>query len=210
LRRTKFSVNALILLVIIFFAIIFFVTVKLVDLAYHPARNDYYRIEGTEYAVRYSSLLPDGIYKGSQTTGVLQLEGRFGYDWGAAAVGDTLYINEYISTDLGLMLCDLVRVDLNTFEKETLLRNTVLQGTCASGELVCIGGSVMPGAHPETNALRRLYVMSGDGDETAEGRLILFIDPQTAEIVWSVRDDGDASGDFESRYLARTLEEVRG
>ena len=210
MRKTKFSVNALILLVIIFSAIIFFVTIKLVNLAYHPARNDYYRIEGTEYSVRYSSILPDGIYKGSQTTGVLQLEGRFGYDWGAAAVGDTLYINEYVSTDLGLMLCDLVRVDLNTFEKETLLTNTVLQGTCASGELVCISGSVMPGAHPETNALHRLYIMSGDEEEAAEGRLILFIDPQTAEIVWSVRDDGDASGDFESRYLARTLEEVRG
>ena len=210
MRHTKFSMNALILLVIIFSAIIFFVTIVLVDLAYHPARNEYYRIEGTEYSVRYSSLLPDGIYKGGQTTGVLQLEGRFGYDWGAAAVGDTLYINEYVSTDLGLMLCDLVRVDLNTFEKETLLQDTVLQGTCASGELVCIGGSVMPAAHPETNALCRLYAMSDGEKREADGTLILFLDPETAKVVWSVRDDGDPAEDFEAKYLSRTLEEVRG
>ena len=208
-RKSKFSVNALLLLVIIFSAIIFFVTIKLVDLAYHPARNDYYHIEGTDCSVRYSSLLPDGIYTGDQITGTLRVEGRFGYDWGAAAAGDRLYINEYVSTDLGLMLCNLVRVDLETWEKETLLRDTVLQGTCASGELVCVGKSVMPAGHPGTNALARLYAMSEGTDPSADGALILYLDPESGEIVWSVADTEGVTEDFEAKYLARTLEEVR-
>ena len=194
-RKSKFSVNALLLLVIIFSAIIFFVTIKLVDLAYHPARNDYYHIEGTDCSVRYSSLLPDGIYTGDQITGTLRVEGRFGYDWGAAAAGDRLYINEYVSTDLGLMLCNLVRV--------------VLQGTCASGELVCVGKSVMPAGHPGTNALARLYAMSEGTDPSADGALILYLDPESGEIVWSVADAEGVTEDFEAKYLARTLEEVR-
>ena len=211
LRSTKFGMNALVLLVVIFSAIIFFVTIKLVDLAYHPAKNENYVIEDTGLFVRYSSLKPNGIYRGDPVTGELMVEGRFGYDWGAAAVGDRLYINEYRTTDVGLMLCDLVRVDLESFEKVTVLRDTILQGTCVSGELVCIGKAVMPASYPQTNALSRLYAMTAGTDDPAKGgALVLFIDPETEEILYSVQDDEALTGDLEAKYLSRTLQEVRG
>ena len=210
-RNTKLSMNALVLLVIVFSAIIFFVTIKLVDLAYHPAKNENYMIEDTGLFVRYSSLKPSGIYRGDPVTGELVLEGRFGYDWGAAVVGDRLYINEYRTTSMGLMLCDLVRVDLETFGKETVLRDTVLQGICASGELVCIGKTVMPASYPKTNALSRLYAMTArTGDPAESSSLVLFIDPETAEVLYSLQDDEALTGDMEAKYLTHTLEEVRG
>ena len=211
MQENKFTANALVLVVIVFSAILFLFSIKVVDLSQHAAVNDFYPIEGTDLAVKYSSLSPNGIYQGGKTTGQLKLEGTFGYDWGAAVEGDSLYLNEYTSTDVGVMLCRLVRVDLTTFEKEVLLRDTILRGRCASGELVCLGGYLMPSSFPATNPLCKFYAMSDPDIRPADtSALVLFLDPSTGEVVYSVRDDEALTESFEGRYLARTLQEVMG
>ena len=43
--------------------------------------------------------------------------------------GNLLYLNEYHTTDLGFMICDFVCVDLNSFEKQTILKDAILRGT---------------------------------------------------------------------------------
>ena len=137
---------------------------------------------------------------------MLRLAGDFGYDWGCAAADGALYLNEYRSTDLGLMLCDLVRVDTATFEKTLLAADTVLRGQCASGELVCLAGTMLPSDLPETNRLCRLYAMTGGGGECR----VLFLDPASGQVVYSVREPEPLSADLEGKYLSRTLGEVMG
>ena len=211
MRETKFSMNALLLVVIIFSAITFFVSIKVVDLADHRAVNDFYPVEGTDVAVRYSSIYPNGIYEGDKTNGVLKVEGDFGHDWGAAAVGDQLYLNEYTRTDMGLMMCQVVRVDLNTYEKEVLWRDAILRGRCASGELVCLRGFLMPSGFPENNSLCRLYAMSSAEIRPENGdALVTYVDGESGEILYSVRDRETETETFDALYLERTLEEVRG
>lgn len=208
---TKFTTNALVLVAAVFSAILFLFSIKVVDLSHHEAMNEFFPIEGTDLAVRYSNLTPDGLYRGGQTTGTLVLEGTFGYDWGAAAEGNYLYINEYTSTDVGVMLCQLDRVDLNTGDKQVLLRDAILRGRCASGELVCLTGYLMPSDFPATNPLCQFYAMSAPQVRT-DGRsaVVTYLDARTGEVLWSVRDDDAQSDDFDSRYLARTMAEVMG
>ena len=209
MNRTKFSMNALLLIVIIFSALAFVFTVVLVDLADRTPVNDYNPIEGTDYAIRYSSLEPNGLYKGSENTCVLVAEGNFGSDWGAFAVGDKLYLNEYTSTDLGLLLCDIVGIDLNTGEKTVLYRDTVLRGQCASGELVCVAGCMLPADFPETNSLCRLYRLTRKDAASPDGGEVIFLDPQTLSVVYSAQDDNVFSDGFEARYLQKPLAEVK-
>ena len=204
--RAKFSMNAFLLVVLIIAGIYFFFTVKLVDMADHRAVNDIYPVEGTDFSIRYSSRKPNGVYQGDRVNGVLRLAGDFGYDWGCAAADGALYLNEYRSTDLGLMLCDLVRVDTATFEKTLLAADTVLRGRCASGELVCLAGTMLPSDLPETNRLCRLYAMTGGGGEC----LVLFLDPASGQVVYSVREPEPLRADLEGKYLSRTLGEVMG
>ena len=204
--RAKFSMNAFLLVVLIIAGIYFFFTVKLVDMADHRAVNDIYPVEGTDFSVRYSSQKPNGVYQGDRVNGVLRLAGDFGYDWGCAAADGALYLNEYRSTDLGLMLCDLVRVDTASFEKTLLAADTVLRGRCASGELVCLAGTMLPSDLPETNRLCRLYAMTGGGGDC----LVLFLDPASGQVVYSVREPEPLSADLEEKYLSRTLGEVMG
>ena len=210
MREAKFTLNALLLVILIISAIFFFFSIKMIDMADQSAVNDYYPIEGSKYSVRYSSIKPNGIYVGDKITGTLCLEGRFGYGWGAAAEGDVLYFNEYAQTDLGLTLCSVVRVDTADFEKTVLLEDAILRGRCASGELVCLSGSFMDFNFPETNELCRLYALSSGTLRTDGGALVCFLDPDSGEILYSARDEGTAAGDFDARWLARTLEEVRG
>lgn len=210
MREPKFSLNAFLLVVLIFAALTLFITVIISHMADRTPVNDFYPVEGTEYMVHYSNLEPDGIYSGTKNDHQLRLEGTFGYDWGAAVEGDSLFINEYNSTDLGVTLCDLVRVDLTTFRRELLLRDTILRGRCASGELVCVRDTLLPSNRPKANALCAFYAMSSMRlNPKSDSAEVLFLDPRTGEIVFSVRD-GRALSDFEARYLARTLEEVRG
>lgn len=208
MESPKFSMNAFLVVVIIFSAFLFFVTVKVMDIADRTPVNSFTPIEGTELAVRYSSLEPNGICKGSQNVNTLLLEGNFGTDWGAAAVGDQLYLNAYRTTDLGLLLSDVVRVDTNTFQQTVLLRNAVLRGRCASGELVCLGGVLLSANHPEDNALCRLYSLT-DSALSPEGAAVFYLDPDSGQLLYETRDDA-AGEDFDARFLARTLAEVRG
>ena len=210
MRETKFTFNSLLLVVLIISGIYFFFSIKIFDLADQSAVNDYYPIEGSPYSVRYSSLKPNGIYIGDKITGTLCLEGRYGYGWGAAAEGDTLYLNEYSLTDLGVTLCSVVRVDTGDFEKTVLLEDAILRGRCASGELVCLSGSFMDFNFPETNELCRLYALSSETLRTDGGALVCFLDPVSGELLYSVRDAGASGESFDARWLARTLEEVRG
>ena len=212
MRDTKFTLNALLLVALIFSVIVFFFTVKLTGLSHRMAVNEYYPIEGTEQlAVRYSSVKGDGVVQGSRNSAVLRLEGTFGHDWGAVFTGDGLFLNEYESTDLGFMLCSVVRVDPVTFEKVRLLRDAVLRGRCASGELVCLAGCLPASDYPATNALCSLYALS-DPAVRPEGSSaeVLFLDPATGEILFRLRDEEAQTEVFEERYLLRTLEEVRG
>lgn len=211
MREPKFSFNAFLLIILIFTGLTLFITVIVARTADRSPVNDFYPIEGTDYMVHYSNLEPNGIYSGNEIVHDLCLEGTYGYDWGAAAEGDTLYINAYTATDLGVTLCDLVRIDLNGFSREVLLRDTILRGRCASGELVCVRDALLPSNMPKTNSLCALYAMSSARlDPRSDRAEVLFLDPETGEIVYSVRDEEALSDAFEARYLARTLEEVRG
>lgn len=205
--RAKFTMNAFLLVVLIISGIYFFFTVKLVDMADLRAFNGLYPVDGTEFSVRYSNQKPNGIYAGDRVNGVLKLAGDFGYGWGCAAAEGALYLNEYRSTDLGLMLCDLVRVDTQTFEKELLSADTVLRGRCASGELVCLAGCMLPSDLPETNRLCALYSMTGSASGEAE---VLYLDPATGQVVFTAREPEPLTVDFEEKYLERTLGEVMG
>ena len=207
MNRAKFSMNALLLIVIIFSALAFVFTVVLVRMADRTAVNEYFPIEGTDYAIRYSSREPDGLYKGPENTCKLVAEGTFGNDWGACAVGDRVYLNEYTSTDLGVLLCDLVCVDLNTGEKTVLYRDTVLRGRCASGELVCVGGCMLPADFPDVSSLCRLYRLTAK-DAAENGAEVLFLDPQTLDETYTVTVDDPFAPDFAETYLQRTLTEV--
>ena len=209
--NARFSVNGLLVIVIIFSAILFLFTLKLTDLAYRPAVNEIYPVEGSDLTIRYSSQTPNGLYRGQSQTAPVLLEGSFGYDWGAAVAADKLYLNEYDTSDLGMVYCSLVRVDLNTLEKEVLRKDTILRGRCASGELVCLGDCLMLANAPDTNPLCQLYAMTdGDLHPEGEGATVLFLDPNTGEAVYSVWDDEALTDSFEDRYISRTLEEVMG
>ena len=208
MKRVKFTMNALLLVVIIFSALAFFFTIVMVNLADRTAVNEYFPVEGTDYAIRYSSLEPSGLYQGPENTCKLVTEGEFGSEWGACKVGDALYLNEYRSTELGLLLCDLVRIDLNTHEKTVLYRDTILRGTCASGELVCVRGAMMPADFPETNPLCRLYRLTEKNDAPEGGADVMFLDPQTLEEVYTVTVADPFSPVFERQYLQKTLTEV--
>ncbi|MBQ6067644.1 MAG: hypothetical protein IJK89_12590 [Clostridia bacterium] len=208
MNRTKFSMNALLVVVIIFSALAFVFTIVLVDLADRRAVNEYIPIEGTEYAIRYSSLEPNGLYKGPENTCTLVAEGNFGSDWGAFTVGGKLYLNEYTSTDLGVLLCSIVGVEMNTGEKTVLYRDTVLRGRCASGEPVCVRGAMLPADFPETNSLGRLYRLTQKNIASPNGGEVLFLDPQTLSVVYTVPDDNVFSDGFAERYLQKPLAEV--
>ena len=211
MRETKFTLNAFLLVVLLLSAIYFFFTVRMVSLAYHPAINVFAPVENTDLSICYSSLKPNGVYQGPQNTAELRLEGDFGYDWGATSAGNWLYLNEYAASNLGLTMSSLVRVDRVSFEKQALLSDTILRGRCASGELVCLSQCMLPGNFPKTNGLCRLYAMSSPGlRPESDGALVLFLDPDTGEILYSVRDEEALTEVFEQRYLQRTLEEVRG
>lgn len=206
----KFSLNAFLLVVLLAAAMVFFITVTVTDLADRTAVNTFSPIEGTELAVRYSSLEPNGIYRGSENVNTLLLKGNFGTDWGAAAEGDAVYLNEYDETDLGVMLCSVVRVQVPDMQKTVLLRNAVLRGRCASGELVCTCGLMLPSNNPEDSALCMLWRLTDSSVRSGgEPERVLFLDPQTGQAVYETACDA-AEQDFDARFLSRTLEEVRG
>ena len=208
MRSPKLSVNTLLLVLLIFGGFTFFITLFIVRMADRSGINTFNPVEGTDYAIRYSSLEPNGLYQGNEVVNSLVVKGNFGFDWGAALEGERLYLNEYSTSNMGVMHSNLVRVDLTTKRKETLFTDAIRRGKCASGELVCVRGVFLPANEPESNILCKFYALTApDLHDVAE---VLFLDPATGEIVYSVRDDGAMTEAFEARYLGRTLEEVRG
>ena len=207
MRSPKLSVNALLLVLLIFGGFTFFITVFIVRMADRSGVNTFNPVEGTDYAIRYSSLEPNGLYQGNEVVNSLVVKGNFGFDWGAALEGERLYLNEYKTSNMGVMHSNLVRVDLTTKQKETLLTDAILRGKCASGELVCVRGVLLPANKPESNILCKFYALAAPG--LHDGAEVLFLDPAIGEIVYRVRDDEAMSNAFEARYLQRTLEEVR-
>lgn len=208
MRNAKFNMNALVLVVLIFSVMGLFVTVKVPSLADHSAINEFYNIEGTDVSVKYSNLFPNGLYIGTKSDGELKLEGDFGNDWGAAVEGNTLYINEYTSTVLGMVLVRVDRIDLSTFERTVLLNDSILRGRCASGELVVMTGFMMPSTYPESNPLTDLYSMSSREIRHDGSFEVRFIDPKTGETVYSVVTEDAASSKFDTLYINRTLDEI--
>ena len=207
MNRSKFTFNAFILVFILFASALFFFVITLSDLDVRYAANDSYPIEGTDLFVRYSNKKENGIYEGQGGSEELRVAGDFGHDWGMTREGNVLYANEYRTSSLGLMFCDLVKIDLETFEKTVISENTTLRGRCASGELVCVGGTLMDSAFPSTNPLCRLYAMSEPKLElTGHGAVVLFVDPVKGEGVYA--EAFNKAGDFESRYMDKTLAEV--
>ena len=208
--QPKFSMNALVVVVSVFAALTLLVTVAILNTKNPFPVNEYYPVEGTNYAVRYSTYHPNGLYVGPENTCKLVLEGSFGVEWGCVKHGDTLYTNEYTMTDLGLVTCDFIKIDLNTLEKETLLRDTILRGKNGDGKLVCVAGFLMPSNAPATNPLCALYGMTAAGmdprQRTAE---VLFIDPATGEIAYRENTPDALSDDFAARYLAPGETEAR-
>lgn len=213
MRQSRFTFQAFLIIVLIFSVMAFFFTIFLSGMAgkaWNPHVNDSYEIAGSDLTIRYSDKKGNGIYKGDSVNGVLKVEGSFGHDWGIALEGDHLYLNEYRTSTLGTMFCQLVRIDLTTFEKEVLRRDTVLRGQCASGELVCISNILMPSAQPQTNEFCRLYAMTAsDLDPQSDGGTVLFMDPANADVLYEIEGNNILSDEFASLYLDHSLDEIR-
>lgn len=210
MNNSKFTVNALVLIALIFSAIGLFFTIRLVTMADRSVVNVFEPIEGTELSVRYSTFAPDGLYTGDSVNGTLRLAGRYGYGWGAAVFGDRLYINELRSTPFGMTVPSVVCVDLNTYEKTTILRGATLRGVCASGEPVCLAECISPSDFPKTNALSRLYAAGSRIRPETDAATVVWLDPETGAELFRLRDETALVCDLETRYLDRTLGEAAG
>jgi len=211
MSNAKFTMNSLVIIAIIFSAILFFFTIAMVDMANPYAQNEFYPIEGTdELAIKHSSIEPNGIYRGNENTAVLVLEGTYGKDWGTTLAGEKLYLNEYDMTTVGMIIPEIVRVDINTLEKEILYKDAMIRGRCASGEMVCLEGYVMPSNFPETNSLLKFYSMSEkDLNPGANICNVTYIDPETGEAVLTLEEQPIIEKSFESKYIDCTLDEIR-
>ena len=86
----------------------------------------------------------------------------------------------------------------------------MLRGKCASGELVCVSGCMLPADFPETNSLCRLYRLTRKDAASPDGGEVIFLDPQTLSVVHTAQDDNVFSDGFEARYLQKPLAEVKG
>lgn len=215
MRETKFTVNAVVLVALIFSALALFFTVKLPYYAYSEGMNDFSPIEGTDMGVYYSNRKQNGIYRptnivsGIMLEGELLLAGDFIGDWGAAYEDGILYLNELSTTELGMTTVKLVRVDTDGFKEKTLMNDSVMRGRCASGELVVIRGYMMSATYPETNSLAKLYGFSSGNIAGSGNADVVYLDPATGEIVHTVTGVDAEADDFEELFINRTLDEVR-
>jgi hypothetical protein len=207
MKKSKFSLNAFLIVMIIFSGMALLVTVKLTNMADRTAINSNNPIGDSNYFVLYSSLDENGIYRQDDNSSVLIAEGNFGYDWGAELEGNTLFINEYSNTDMGIMSSSIVKINLENGDKEALFENAMLRGKCKSGELVCVKGAAIPANYPETNSLYKLYNMSNNESESVS---VIYLDSKTGKEVYRVNDVFGTERILETQYLQHTLEEVKG
>ena len=207
MSRPKFTLNAFLLVLLIFSAIGFFFTVVMTDIADRTAVNGFFPIKGTKYSVMYSSLEPDGLYTGSENAHTLVMEGTFGNDWGAFLNGDELYLNEYDFTDLGFIRSNVVKINIETLKKETVFKDALLRGQCLSGEAVCSVDFSLPSNFPATNSLLAFSGLSAGEKAFGGGADVVFLDPKTGEVVFAVENAIEKK--FDELYLERTLEEIK-
>ena len=208
--NSKFTMNGMMIIVIIFSAILFFFTVTMVEMVNPYGQNEYQPIEGTDLAVKHSSVEVNGLYQGPESTAQLVLEGNFGNDWGTTLSGSDLYLNKYAITSLGLIIPEVVRVDTETHEEEVLYKDAIIRGRCASGEMVILTGYVMPTNYPKTNPVYKLYSMTADADADDTDLTIVFMDPDTGEEVFTMEDKAFLEKTYQKKYADRTLDEIRG
>lgn len=215
LNNTKFTMNAMLVIVIVFSAIGLFFTVGIYDMGQHVYLvTERKEIKGTDLSIRYSTKEPSGLYRGTKNEDELMIEGNFGgNDSGIAVCGDQLYLNEYTFTDTGMMLSEVVMVDMNSFDEYSILENAELRGRCVSGELVCVG-DCLPGtaaSASDANSLRKLYCMtSGKLNPDTDTSTVFYVDPDSGEPVYSAScNNGMSEKEFNALWLSRTLEEVR-
>lgn len=212
MNKPKFTMNALLVAVFFFSLIAVYFTVEAYDLGEHAFLiTDQQAIEGTDLSIKYSTKEPSGIYCGAKIDDGLMLEGNFGYDAGTTYSNGNLYLNEYDYSNADLVFCDAVCVDTESFDKKVIMKNAMLRGRCKSGELVCVGGSMLSPNKPDANSLCRLYEMtSSQLDPSADIVTVLFIDPTSGEVVYRAEGEENLTGkEFDARWINRTLEEVR-
>lgn len=210
-NNTKFTMNALMIIVFFFSLIAIVSTVRTYDMGETVFLvTDHQPIEGTDLSIRYSTQEPSGIYRGPKNDDELMLEGEFGFDKGTTYCDGRLYLNEYYYSDAGLVFTNAFCVDTESFEDTLLVEDGMLRGRCKSGELVCTADSLLATNRPETNSLCRLYCMTSKIDPASDTLTILYIDPESGEVVYRTEGEKDMTGkEFEARWINRTLEEVR-
>ena len=208
MEQPKYSMNAFLITITIFSAILFFITITISKLSDRSVLNLSYPIEDTGYYIRYATHIRSGIYDSNEVICNMMIEGSYGYDWGAAAEGDVLYCNEYHTTTYGLMTCDLVKISLKDFHKDLLMKDTMLRGRCASGELICFEGVVMADWFPDTNPLADLYGFADGQRFESSAATVHVIDPGDGRDLYSVFDEGALSDERAEFYLNASAKEI--
>ena len=211
-NKAKFTMNALMVVVLLFSLIAIYFTVKAYDIGEHAFLiMDYQAIEGTDLSIRYSTKDINGIYRGPKNDDELMLEGDFGFDQGTTYSDGKLYLNEYHYSDADLVFCDAVCIDTETFEKTVMMQNAMLRGRCESGELVCTGDCLLEVNKPDTSSLCRLYGMTSMKiNPSSDSVTVLYIDPASGEAAYKTEEEKGLTGkEFDARWINRTLEEVR-
>ena len=114
-------------------------------------------------------------------------------------------------TTVGMIIPEIVKVNVDTLEKEVLFKDAMIRGRCASGEMVCLESYIVPSNSPKTNSLLKFYTMS-DTNLKPDGNTsdIIFIDPATGEEVFRLEDQPIIEKTFAQEYLERSLDEIRG
>lgn len=207
--NSRLTVNGIMIIVIIFSAMLFFFTVTMVEMVNPYGQNEFQPIEGTDLSVKHSSVDENGLYQGPESTAQLVLEGNFGNDWGTTLSGSSLYLNKYAITSLGLIIPEVVRVDTETHEEELLYKDAIIRGRCASGEMIILTDYVMPTNYPDTNPMLKLYSMSSGVDLDDKTLTVVFMDPGTGEVLYSLEDRAFLEKTFQKKYEDRTLDEIR-
>lgn len=207
--NSRLTLNGIMIIVIIFSAMLFFFTVTMVEMVNPYGQNEFQPIEGTDLAVKHSSVDENGLYQGPESTAQLVLKGNFGNDWGTTLSGSSLYLNKYAITSLGLIIPEVVRVDTDTHEEELLYKDAIIRGRCASGEMIILTDYVMPTNYPDTNPMLKLYSMSSGVDLDDKTLTVVFMDPGTGEVLYSLEDRAFLEKTFQKKYEDRTLDEIR-
>ena len=207
--NSRLTLNGIMIIVIIFSAMLFFFTVTMVEMVNPYGQNEFQPIEGTDLAVKHSSVDENGLYQGPESTAQLVLKGNFGNDWGTTLSGNSLYLNKYAITSLGLIIPEVVRVDTETHKEELLYKDAIIRGRCASGEMIILTDYVMPTNYPDTNPMLKLYSMSSGVDLDDKTLTVVFMDPETGEVLYSLEDRAFLEKTFQKKYEDRTLDEIR-